>query len=79
MGQLRCTRCGASTEAKSELEGRKRLDHSIGLTVRKPCEDGKSPLQFTPSKSDKVKNKTTSTASTTSETSTTTKSTKSTK
>jgi len=55
MGLLQCTRCGASTQAKSEEEGRKRLDHSIGLTVGKPCEDGKVPLEFTPSKEDKVK------------------------
>jgi len=47
MGLLQCTRCGCSTIAKSIEEGRKRLDHSIGLTVRKPCEDGKAPLEFT--------------------------------
>ena len=47
MGTLTCSRCGAHTEANSEKEGRKRLDHSVGLSANKPCEDGRAPLYLT--------------------------------
>jgi len=47
MGTLICSRCNAKTEANSIEEGRKRLDHGVGLYIRKPCEDGKAELFFT--------------------------------
>lgn len=56
MGMLTCSRCKAKTETNSVEEGRKRLDHSVGLFKGKPCEDGKATLYFTGKKS-KPKNK----------------------
>ena len=47
MGTLTCPRCKATTQADSIDEGRCRLDHAIGLYVRKPCYDGLVELQFT--------------------------------
>ena len=47
MGTLVCSRCGAKTKADSIEEGRKRLDHGVGLYINKPCEDGKAELFFT--------------------------------
>ena len=47
MGTLTCPRCKATTKADSIDEGRSRLDHAIGLYVRKPCYDGLVELQFT--------------------------------
>jgi len=47
MGTITCSRCKATTEADSIDEGRKRLDHSIGIYKGKPCEDGKAELFFT--------------------------------
>lgn len=54
MGLLLCPRCNAKTKASSIQEGRERLDHSIGLYIGKPCQDGKVELIFT---EDKVKPK----------------------
>ncbi len=47
MGVLVCSRCKAKTTADSIEEGRKRLDHGVGLYIGKPCEDGKAELYFT--------------------------------
>jgi len=47
MGILTCPRCKAKTTADSIEEGRKRLNHSIGLYIGKPCEDGKVELFLT--------------------------------
>jgi len=47
MGTLRCSRCNAQTEANSIEEGRKRLDHSAGLIIGMPCEDGRANLYLT--------------------------------
>ncbi len=47
MGSLVCSRCRAKTEASSIEDGRKRLDHGVGLYIGKPCEDGKAELFFT--------------------------------
>ena len=47
MERLTCSRCTATTEADSIEEGRELLDHSIGLYIRKPCEDGKAELIWT--------------------------------
>jgi len=47
MGILVCSRCKATTQADSIEEGRKRLDHGVGLYLGKPCEDGKAELFFT--------------------------------
>jgi len=47
MGVLVCSRCKAKTIADSIDEGRKRLDHGVGLYLEKPCQDGKSELFFT--------------------------------
>jgi len=47
MGTLTCSRCNATTEANSIEDGRKLLDHSIGIYKGKPCEDGKAELFFT--------------------------------
>lgn len=44
---LVCSRCNAKTNADSIEEGRKRLDHGVGLYIGKPCEDGKAELFFT--------------------------------
>ena len=46
MGTLTCSRCKAKTKANSIEEGRKRLDHGVGLYIGKPCEDGKAELFF---------------------------------
>ena len=54
MGTLVCSRCKAKTIADSIEEGRKRLDHGVGLYIGKPCEDGKAELYFTGG-TDKVK------------------------
>ena len=47
MGLLTCPRCNAKTNADSIDEGRKRLDHAIGIYIGMPCEDGKVELIFT--------------------------------
>ena len=49
-GILICPRCKATTKANSIEDGRKRLNHAIGIYVRKPCYDGLVELQFTPGK-----------------------------
>ena len=53
MGTLVCSRCGAKTEANSIEDGRKRLDHGVGLYIGKPCEDGKAELFFSGNKEEK--------------------------
>ena len=50
MGTLVCSRCKAKTKADSIEDGRKRLDHGVGLYIGKPCEDGKAELFFTGTK-----------------------------
>lgn len=57
MGLLQCTRCGAHIISENIEKGRKLLDHSIGLIVGKPCEDGKAPLEFTGAKTQKEESK----------------------
>ena len=47
MGKLVCSRCGAKTEANSIEEGRKKLNHAVGLYIGKPCQDGRAELIFT--------------------------------
>jgi len=47
MGTLVCSRCKATTEANSIEDGRKRLDHGVGIYIGKPCGDGKAELYFT--------------------------------
>jgi len=47
MGTLVCSRCRAKTTATSIEDGRKILDHGVGLYIGKPCEDGKAELFFT--------------------------------
>lgn len=47
MGILICSRCKAKTTADSIDEGRKRLDHSVGNYIGKPCQDGMAELSFT--------------------------------
>jgi len=47
MGVLVCSRCKAKTKADSIEDGRKRLDHGVGLYIGKPCGDGKAELFFT--------------------------------
>ena len=47
MGTLVCSRCKGKTEADSIEEGRKRLDHGVGLYIGKPCGDGRAELFFT--------------------------------
>ena len=47
MAKITCSRCYATTQANSIEEGRKLLDHSIGLVIGKPCEDGKAELLIT--------------------------------
>ena len=46
MGTLTCSRCGATTEADSIDEGRKKLDHAVGLDKGTPC-DGTKQLYLT--------------------------------
>ena len=50
MGILVCSRCKAKTTADSIEEGRKRLDHGVGLYIGKPCGDGRAELFFTGTK-----------------------------
>lgn len=47
MATLTCSRCKATTEADSIEEGRKGLNHAIGLAQGKPCEDGRAELFLT--------------------------------
>lgn len=47
VGILVCSRCNAKTTADSIEDGRKKLDHGIGLYIGKPCQDGKAELFFT--------------------------------
>lgn len=54
MGVLVCSRCKAKTTADSIEEGRKRLDHGIGLYIGKPCQDGKAELFLTGTTAKKV-------------------------
>ena len=49
-GILECPRCKARTEADSIEEGRKRLNHAIGIYLGKPCYDGLVELRFTSGK-----------------------------
>ena len=49
MGTLVCSRCNAKTTAISIEDGRKKLDHGVGLYIGKPCQDGKAELFFTSS------------------------------
>jgi len=58
LGILVCSRCRAKTEAKSIEEGRKRLDHGVGLYIGKPCQDGRAELFFTNGKTEKPKKST---------------------
>jgi len=58
MGTITCSRCKATVQADSIEKGRKLLDHSIGLVVGKPCEDGKAELNFTGRKVDTPKSET---------------------
>jgi len=60
MGTLVCSRCKAKTEADSIEDGRKKLNHAIGLYIGKPCYDGKAQLFFTGTKKAKTISKTTS-------------------
>jgi len=57
MGILICQRCKAKIECDSVEGGRKLLNHSVGLYIGKPCQDGKAELIFTgkekPIKTDK--------------------------
>lgn len=46
MGKLECLRCGATTECSSEKDGRKKLDHSVGLSVGRPCGDNRGSFKF---------------------------------
>lgn len=55
MGLLTCSRCKAKVKADSIEDGRKRLDHAVGLHIGKPCEDGKAELFFTGAKVKKPK------------------------
>ena len=54
MGILVCSRCKAKTTDNSIEEGRKRLDHVIGLYINKPFEDGRAELFFTETKPTKT-------------------------
>lgn len=56
MGTLTCSRCRATTEADSIEEGRKNLNHAIGLGIGKPCYDGLAKLIFTGKAKSKPKN-----------------------
>ena len=47
MGVLQCSRCKAKTTADSIEQGRKRLDHAVGLHRGKPCGDGVAELFLT--------------------------------
>ncbi len=47
MGIVTCPRCTATTQANSIEEGRKLLDHSIGLILGRPCEDGRVEVFLT--------------------------------
>lgn len=47
MATITCSRCKATTEANSIEEGRKLLNHSVGLIIGKPCEDGRAELFLT--------------------------------
>jgi len=62
MGTLVCSRCRAKTTADSIEDGRKRLDHGVGLYIGKPCEDGKAELFFTGTEKQKDDSKTTKTS-----------------
>jgi len=60
MGTLTCQRCKATTKADSIEDGRKLLDHSVGLYIGKPCQDGRAELFLTgvePKKAKKIDNK----------------------
>lgn len=56
MGTLTCSRCNATIETDSIEEGRKRLDHAVGLGIGKPCEDGRAELILTGVKPKNVRN-----------------------
>jgi len=63
MGTLVCSRCKGKTEANSIEDGRKKLDHGVGLYIGKPCGDGRAELFFTGAKTKKISNKTIDTKS----------------
>jgi len=44
MATITCSRCKATTQADSIEKGRKFLDHSVGLVIGRPCEDGRAEL-----------------------------------
>ena len=52
MGLLVCPRCKAKVTVDSIEKGREKLDHSIGLYIGKPCQDGKAELIFTGGKTE---------------------------
>ena len=60
-GVLVCSRCKAKTTADSIEEGRKRLDHGVGLYIGKPCQDGKAELFFTETTTTQIAKKTSTT------------------
>lgn len=47
MGTLTCPRCKATVQADSIENGRKKLDHAVGIYINKPCGDGVAELLFT--------------------------------
>ncbi len=63
MGTLVCSRCKAKTKANSIEDGRKKLDHGVGLYIGKPCQDGKAELFFTKSSGTEKKKSSTTTTS----------------
>lgn len=48
--QITCLRCGAKGGGKTISDAKKNVDHSIGLTISRPCGDNRAIWSSTESK-----------------------------
>ena len=44
MGTVKCERCGGHIEADSIEDAAKRIDHAVGLSKGKPCDEARAVL-----------------------------------
>ena len=44
MGTVKCERCGGHTEANTIEEAVKKIDHAVGLSKGKPCDEARAQL-----------------------------------
>ena len=44
MGTVKCERCGGHIEANSIEDAAKRIDHAVGLSKGKPCDEARAVL-----------------------------------